>query len=1117
MDKSYNLVEAIKNAKSKKDRGIFFICNHKEDKFVTYEQLYNNAIKTLYYLQKRGIKSGNELVIQIANEEQLLVVFWASILGGIIPVPVAKIQGDENKVKVIKMWSYLNNPHIIANEDSINKIQSYVNINNVNLDYSIKSNSINVEEIFDSNNNVMVKEMAEPVEVENDSIAFIQFSSGSTGNPKGVTLTHENLIINCKAIIKGMKVTEDDAFFSWLPLSHDMGMIGFSMTPIVLGINQCIMTTNKFIRDPFSWFEKALQCKATILCSPNFGYKYFLSKFDESRAKNLDLSKIRLIVNGAEAISYTLCNKFLNAMKKYNLKEETLFTVYGMAEASVAVAFPPVNERFQIVFINRNKISLGKKIEIVDEKDENAVGFVKEGYAIDNCYLQIGNELGEELEEEYIGEIQIRGKNVTKGYYNNEAATQNSLTPQGWLRTGDIGFIKDGQLVFTGRTKEIIVINGKNYYPYDIEKNICELGEVVAVGELNKEKESEEIIIFVRCSKNKDINLLAPKIKENLRTKMGLFVSDVVAVKKIPKTTSGKIQRYKLLEMYHEMKDRKYLNESISKSGDLNVTTKNLQVIIESLISSCKAILQKNNLTADENIYESGMDSLKMSLLIQEIQESFNVDISYDEMFKLSTLNEVASYILNCNSSSSEFCIDYKSCAIDNDGQYYQSSAAQKRIYVAAQMEEKSIAYNMPEAILIEGDINPIKVNKAFKTIIDRHEILRTSFELVDEQLVQIIHDKVDFEIDYYYATMDEVNSVIDKFIKPFNLLKAPLMRVALIKSEGNKTILVIDMHHIISDGWSVAVLLQELFTIIEEKQLPEIKLQFKDFARWQNIMLKSENMETKKQYWINKLIDKNKEEVSVLNFPTDFKRPAKKSFNGGRIAILANKDIISKLNGVAMSNFTTLHMVTLTAYYILLSKYSGQDDIIIGSPIAGRQKNQFYNLIGMFVNMIVNRNTVKNTMTFKELLLNVKHSCIEAYENQEYQFDELVRNLNIKRDLSRSPIFDYAFAYQNFDFFSIVKKSHKISSYEFDYKISRFDMFLSIMDVGDRVKFMLEYSKDLFKKSTAEKVLDHYFEILNQIIDNPEIRIEDIHLTNNLNVASNKILEEDISDFIFN
>lgn len=1136
MNRGCNLFDIIEDAKREKDKGITFIGNNKEDKLTTYEQLYNNSLKILHYLQQKGMKKGDELVLTVQDEEQFLTVFWAAILGGIIPVPVSYGKNDEHRNKAIKIWSYLNNPKIIANKNTIDDIETFLISNTIFLDYNIKNNSINIEEIFDLNNNIRVNEKAQPNNIEGNHIAFIQFSSGSTGEPKGIILTHENLCTNCNAIANKIKLTNEDVTLSWLPLTHDMGIIGFHITPMVTLSNQCIMSTNKFIRNPYSWMETAVKYDSTILSSPNFGYKYFLSKFNDEMAQGLDLSKIRLILNGAEPISYDLCNKFLSTMEKYKLKRETMFTVYGMAEASLAIAFPNINEEFKTIFINRNMVSKGKKVEVVDEYDDNAVGFVIEGYPIDDCYIRICNELGENLKEEYIGEIQIKGKNVTKGYYNNEIASKSNIIEGGWLKTGDVGFLKDGQLIVTGRIKDIIFINGQNYYPYDIERVLeelegIELGKVVVAGNFNRDIQNEEIIVFIRCNKNDNINLLTFKIKEYIRIKMGLFIKDVIAVKKIPKTTSGKIQRYKLIELYNarervnksffieeSKKDTtagKVISDPLDKTMDKNEIITNIQgqykLITHELIVSCKDILHKNTITSEENLYELGMDSLKITSLISLIQEKFNVDIQYYEMFKLNTISEVAKHIMEYNLKPYE--VNIQNYTLDHRYKYYQTSAAQKRIYIAAQMEEKSIGYNMPEAILIEGDINPIKINKAFKAIINRHEILRTSFELIDGEPLQSINYNVDFDIEYYEASNDKVNRIIDQTIKPFDLLKAPLIRVVLIKIEECKAVLLIDMHHIISDGWSMMVLLEELFMILEEKQLPKIEMQFKDFAKWQNSILKTKEMEVKKNYWLSKL---GNNDIPVLNFPTDFKRSNKKSYNGGRITVLSNKDIINNLNSIAIKNSTTTYMITLTAYYVLLSKYSQQEDIIIGSPIAGRQKKQFSKLIGMFVNMIINRNRVKSKMTFKELLFNVKQSCIEAYQNQEYQFDGLVSNLKIKRDLSRNPIFDYVFAFQNLDLPNVTDSKYKIQPYDFEYKISRFDMFLSIMDIGDKVKFMLEYSTDIFKKSTAERVLNHYFEILNQIVNNDEIKIEDIYLTNTLSVASNKIIEDDGNDFEF-
>lgn len=1129
MIKYYNLIEALEDVIKEKDKGIRFINSKKNSKFVTFENLYKKALHILNYLQSKGLKSGDELVFQLQENEDIIYIFWACILGGIIPVPVTVGSNDEHKYKLFKVWEFLNNPYLVIDKKDYSSLGDFSEENDMkNTFQSIEDKTIYVDDITDANIEDLSGKEGVVYKAKPEDIAFIQFSSGSTGQPKGVILTHENLLANIIGSINSAKFTEDDSFFSWMPLTHDMGMIGFHLVPLVNKSNIYLMPTKLFIRYPALWMIKVSEYKATILSSPNFGYHYFLSRFSPEIAEDWDLSNVRLIFNGAEPISYELCNEYLDKMAKYGLKRTSMFTVYGMAEACVAVAFPPLGEEFKTVFVDRKNLGIGDTVCELDKKENDAIGFVEEGCAIDYCNVRICDEDDTIVEDNIIGQIEIKGKNITSGYYNNKEATKAVITQDGWLRTGDLGFMREGNLVVTGRLKEIIFVNGQNYYPHDIERILEELeniqtGKVVATSFYNNETKEEEIIVFVLFKKKEEKFLpIISDIKIHLREKAALFVKHVVPIKKIPKTTSGKIQRYKLGKMFEngEFSD---VVESLNNCKEEIISEKESDSTYSKtehkIINICKEIFKVENIGLYDDFFELGVNSIKLTSLVSSLHEVFNVDIPIKDLFRITTIKELAEYITNCQDENIYSSIEPVVANEEYPPNCFETSAAQKRLYVLDQIDIDSIGdnvgYNMPEALLIEGDLDIESLEKAFNILVDRHESLRTSFEDIDGQPVQRIHDKLNFKIETYEANENEVNSIIKKFIKPFNLSKAPLVRVGLVKIGEKSHVLVLDMHHIISDGWSIIVLINELILLLEEKELPELKIQFKDLAVWQNELLKSDIMENKEKYWLDTFKVKDGEQIPVLNISTDFSRPSNRTYEGDRLVIATDRDIIDDLNKVAMTTATTLHMVMLAAYNILLAKYSGQEDIIVGSPIAGRPHKDLQNVVGMFVNMLANRNLPKHDKTFREFLAEVRENCLNAYQNQEYQFDELVGKLKIKRDMSRNPLFDYVFAVQNLDLPDMSNSKIKITTYDFEYNISRFDMFLSIMDMKETVRFMLEYSTKLFKRVTAERFLNHYIEILDQIKNNINIKIGDIGLSHNLSVAKTNILEED-DDFGF-
>lgn len=560
MEEFENLAEALE-CRAKGSKGIFFI-GEKEDKFISYSELYDKAFKALKKLQQKGLKKGSELIIQIDDNQNYLVTFWACILGGIIPIPIAPGNTNENKEKLIKMISALINPSLIANIKALNSFKKYIIENElINLNDFINNRTITDEEIIN------IDDGAGSIEILNkNDIAFIQFTSGTTGDSKGVVLTHKNLLANTKAIILGTNGNENDSSLSWMPLYHDMGFIGFHLTPLMANTNQYFMQTTLFIRRPLLWLRKASEYKIKVLACPNFGYEYFLGFFKPQAANEWDLSNVRIIFNGAEYISSDICNSFLKEMSPYGLKDNVMFAVYGGAEASLAVTFPPAGEGLKKVFLDRDFLNIGDRAVEVDQDNVRGIAFVDEGYPVNECEVTIRDLDNNVLNEGYLGLINIKGINVTSSYYNNEEETKRNLTETGWLNMQDIGVILGGRLIFVGRYKELINKEGKAYYPHDIEtaaeqvKGI-ETGRIAAAGVDCNTKGEQDIVIFVYYKKKlEDFLPLAEEIIKIIEEKLKLKIKEVIPVREMPKTTSGKIQRFKLIEKYYDRQQDNNIN-----------------------------------------------------------------------------------------------------------------------------------------------------------------------------------------------------------------------------------------------------------------------------------------------------------------------------------------------------------------------------------------------------------------------------------------------------------------------------------------------------------------------------------------------------------------------------
>jgi acyl-CoA synthetase (AMP-forming)/AMP-acid ligase II len=654
MNKNEALGNILESLKLEEQKGITYINGDTDEVFISYKSLYEKAACVLYGLEDIGIKKGQELILLLDSNEQFINVFWACIMGGIIPVPVSIGVNDEQKRKLSKIWNILASPNLVTSEDVFNRYKKYFEENDMNnLNVEISSKTIFYKDL----DNIIYKSQVKAV--NKDDIAFIQFSSGSTGEPKGVVLTHENLLTDIDGIIDSTALTAEDTWLSWLPLTHDMGIIALHLTPVRMKTNHFIMPTPLFIRRPTLWLKKASEHKVTLIASPNFGYNYFLNSFSPEGAVGWDLSSIRLAFNGAEPISYSICREFTKKMSQYNLNEDVIFPSYGMAEACVAVAFPPINKKLIVYRLSQKSISLGQTI--VDAEDgEEAFEYVDVGCPVKYCSIRICDETNKALGEKVIGEVQIKGKNVTHGYYNNKKANDNTFTGDGWLKTGDSGFIRDGRLTITGRIKDIIFVNGQNFYSNDIERVAEQLGlvnpgEVVACGAFDKELKKEVILIFVYFKKRlEDFVPLAISLKNQLSKRIGLDIYAIIPVRKIPKTTSGKVERYSLSERYLNCEFETIISDLNSlickelKQRIIDMPLTEVERIISSII--CET-LKTESIDINDNIFELGTDSLNLQIMYQKFEEQFPGILALPQIFVNPSISQLSQLILSDNSA----------------------------------------------------------------------------------------------------------------------------------------------------------------------------------------------------------------------------------------------------------------------------------------------------------------------------------------------------------------------------------------------------------------------------------------------------------------------------------
>lgn len=628
-----NLVEMLE-ARCESGQGIRFIRSDQDEVFVSYQDLYDRARGVLYHLQARGIKPGDEVLLQIEHNERFLYVFWACLLGRIIPVPITVGGKEEHNLKVFRIWEVVNNPYLVASEKRFTSMRDFALARGLDgVVERLEANTIMLEDLQEGS------QLGEVRYAEGDDVAFIQFSSGSTGDPKGVVLTHQNLVTNVNQLAVGLEIETGDGFLSWVPYTHDMGMIASHLTPLYAGINQFNMDPMLFLRRPVLWFKKVSEHQATIVCSPNFGFKLLLQSFQPEMGEGWDLSRFKAAINGAEPILAETMRDFEATFAPYGLRRGSSFNSYGLAEACVAVALSPLFEGIRERFVDRTQLLVGQQVQDVEPTHPDAFSIVEVGCPVVGLELRICDDHHNVLPENYVGHVQIRGRNVTSGYYNNPEATAKTFTADGWLDTGDLGFLRDGRFLITGRAKEIIVVQGQNYYPHDIERVVAEVegvarGEAAACGVFNPEFGREEIHLFVLYKGKLDaFPAVAWQVKQHVAQQLGLSVGDVLPLRQIPKTTSGKIQRFLLAEEYRSGVHDEMIQLVRAAWNESVVADSEGQGTECTLLQIAREVLGVDEIGVQDNFTKFGATSLQMTRMQERLEHLFPGKVKVSDLF----------------------------------------------------------------------------------------------------------------------------------------------------------------------------------------------------------------------------------------------------------------------------------------------------------------------------------------------------------------------------------------------------------------------------------------------------------------------------------------------------
>ncbi|WP_207706265.1 non-ribosomal peptide synthetase [Clostridium sp. HBUAS56017] len=996
---------------------------------LTYRELNERANSLARVLREKGVKADSIVGIMVEKSLEMIVGIMGILKAGGAYLPI-----DPNYPK--------ERVEYVLDNSKTSIILTHKNFCN-GIDFTGEIIDLEDASMYSSDTSNLGT-MSKP-----SNLAYVIYTSGSTGRPKGVMIEHHAIVNRLNWMQKKYPLTSEDVILQKTTFTFDVSVWELFLWSLS-GSKLCFIKPEGE-KDPQTIIDTIEKNNITTMHFVPSMLNVFLEYIDTVGGVER-VSSLRNVFSSGEALGIKQVERFKRLLKEVNGTE--LFNLYGPTEAAVDVTY----------------------FDCLKEPDLKIVPI---GKPIDNIKLYI---LDKNLEMNQIGvsgELYISGEGLARGYLNNAELTserfiENPFEPgKKMYKTGDIArWLADGNIEYLGRSDSQVKIRGFRIELGEIENRIMEYESVkeAVVIVRNDSEDNKYLCAYIVADKEITVMELRAHLSNDLPDYM--IPTYFIKLEKIPLTHNGKVDRKTLL----------LFNENMT-IGVEYIEPRN--EIEEKLSVIWNEILGIKNISVKDNFFEIGGHSLKLTTLMTSIHREFEVKVSLSELFKIATIEKQAEYIQAASITR------YREIEKVEEREYYPSSSAQKRMYVIQESNKDKTNYNVPDAMLLVGKLDKERLNETFKKLIIRHKSLRTSFEILDGEVVQKIWENVEFNIENYEVKDEsEVEAIISSFVRLFNLSEAPLIRVGLIKVEDTKHILMVDMHHIICDGVSMGIIIDEIGRIYQGEKLEELPIQYVDYAVWQN-KNKEEINKRQKKYWLERFSG----EIPVLNFPTDYVRPVVQSFEGETLSFSLDKSIKEKLNKIAEENNATLYMVLLSTLNILLHKYTGQEDIIIGSPVAGRTHGDLEKVVGMFVNTLAMRNKPTGEKTFKEFLKEVRENAFNAYENQDYQFEELIENLKVQRDTSRNSLFDVMFITQNLEVGDLNINGIEVENYNFQNKISKIDMALIAEEDYDQILFYLEYDVKLFKKETMERFIDHFINAIKDIVLDTEKKISNIEI----------------------
>jgi amino acid adenylation domain-containing protein/non-ribosomal peptide synthase protein (TIGR01720 family) len=1026
-----------------------------EEQQLTYRQLNEQSNQLAHYLHSLGV--GPEVLVGLCVERsiQMLVGLLGILKAGAAYVPLDPTYPQERLNYMLEDSSVL----VLLTQESLVKLlpQSQTQLVCLDSDWQVIQQN--------SKNNLNSG-------VTSTNLAYVIYTSGSTGKPKGVTIEHQSLVNHSQAIRAEYGLTYNDRILQFANFGFDIAAEEIFPT-LVSGATLIMRYQMMFFsfRDLHQLIE---QQKLTVLNLPTSywqGWVRELSQLDAELPASL-----RLVIIGTEAVVWEQFSVWLEHINEYM----SWCNSYGPTETTITSTVYKPTSNFLL-------------------EEDNLV--VPIGRPIANTSIYILDRYLRPVPIGIPGELHIGGAGLARGYLNRSELTQEKFIPNPFsdepsarlYKTGDLArYLPDGNIEFIGRIDNQVKIRGFRIELGEIESILnthpqIQQAVVIATEDIpgNKRLVAYVVTHSNSLSNNQLRELLEQKLPEYMVPSVFMFLDT------LPLTPNGKVD-YKALPAPFE---------EISRNLEFVPPRTPTEELIANIFAS---VLGLQGVSIHDDFFKLGGHSLLATQLMSRIRQTFEMEVPLRTLFESPTVEQL-------NQALSELGTNGKKLSLPSieplprNSEEIPLSWAQERLWFLDQLQEQNATYNLPGAVRFTGHLNFQALQKTLSEITQRHEVLRTTFKSSNGTPVQVINKEANLTINvvdlqhlpHVQQETQVQNLASVEATTPFDLSTGPLLRVTLLKLSASESVVLFTMHHIISDGWSMGLFIQEIsilyraYSLGEDSPLPQLPIQYVDFALWQRQWLSKEVLENQLNYWQQQLAGA----PALLELPTDHPRPPVQTYRGQTHDFTLNTEMTQKLQTLCQHHGTTLFMTLLAAFATLLYRYSGQSDIVIGSPIANRNRSETESLIGFFVNTLVLKTSFESNPSFAELLTQVREVTLKAYENQDIPFEQVVEALQPERSLSHSPLFQVMFVLQNTPTTELELPELTLTPLRFETATAKFDLSLSIEENAGEIVGSWEYNTDLFEPSTITRMTGHLQTLLSAIVENPSQRVGELPL----------------------